>query len=185
MSESASVAGRVDAGPGRTGAYLDVARVVRAHGVRGELRCELLTDFPRRFKPGLRVFVGEEHTPYVVERARLQRGHLLLKLAGVESRSEAEALQGAIVRVSESDAVRLPRGSYFWHQIIGLQVRTTDGQVLGSVIDILQTGSNDVYVVRREAAGQGDLLLPAIRDVIQTIDLDRGEMTVRLLEGLG
>jgi 16S rRNA processing protein RimM len=165
--------------------YLAVAHVVGVHGIRGDLRCVLLTDFPDRFKRGLRIFLGDEHSPHEVERARLERNRVVLKLNGVDSRTDAEALRGATIFVAEGDAVRLPRGSYFWHQIIGLRVRTAGGKVLGTVAEIIETGSNDVYVVRRSPPDSGELLLPAIKDVVRKIDLARGEITVELLEGLG
>jgi 16S rRNA processing protein RimM len=167
------------------GNYLAVARITGAHGIRGEIRCALLTDFPDRFKRGLRVYLGDEQIPREVERARLERNRVLLKLTGVDTRTDAEALRGATMFVAETDAVRLPRGSYYWHQIVGLRVRTTDGRSLGSVAEIIETGANDVYVVRREAPDEGELLLPAIKDVVQKIDLRRGEIVVELLEGLG
>jgi 16S rRNA processing protein RimM len=164
--------------------YLVVAHVAAAHGVRGDVRCVLVTDFPERFKPGLQVYLSEDHIPYEVERARVDRNRVILKLVGVDSRDDAEALRGKTVFVPETDAVRLPRGAYFWHQIIGLRVRTTSGELLGSVAAIMETGANDVYVVRKEPPERGELLLPAIKDVIKKIDLRRGEITVELLEGL-
>jgi 16S rRNA processing protein RimM len=166
-------------------AYLAVARVVAAHGVRGDVRCAILTDFPERFKRGLGIFVGAKRVPHQIERARLDHKGVVLKLSEVDDRDAAEALRGAELCVAEKDAVRLPRGTYFWHQIIGLRVRTTEGQVLGTVADILETGSADVYVVQPDPPAQGELLLPAIKDVVQNIDLRQGEITVALIEGLG
>jgi 16S rRNA processing protein RimM len=164
--------------------YLAVAQVVGAHGIRGDLRCALLTDFPERFKRGLKVYLGAKRTLYEVQRGRAERNRLTLKLVGIDTRDDAEALRGVTVFVAESDAVRLPRGTFFWHQIIGLRVRTADGRALGNVVDILQTGANDVYVVRA-GPEQRELLLPAIKDVVKQIDLASGEMTVELIEGLG
>jgi len=105
-----------------------------------------------------------------------------LKLAGIEDRTAAETLRGALVRVPIEQAVRLPPGSYFWHEIVGLHVQDTRGRALGSVAEVLPTGSNDVYVVR---SAEGDLLLPAIKDVVRAIDRERGVMTVELIPGLG
>ncbi len=172
-----------DAAPPDDG-YLAVARVVAAHGIRGDVRCSLLTDFPERFKRGLRLYVGDERAPHEVERARVDRKGVLLKLSGVDRRDDAETLRGALLCVAEKDAVRLPRGSYFWHDIIGLRVRTTEGRELGKVAEIMETGSADVYVVRPDPPDRGELLLPAIKDVVQKIDLEQGEMTVALIEGL-
>jgi len=162
--------------------FLAIARIAAAHGVKGEVRCELITDFPERFRRTDRVYGGSERTPFAVERARLEKDSVLLKLAGVDTRADAERLRGMLLYVPEADAVPLPDDTYFWHQIIGMRVQTPDGRELGTVAEILPTGSNDVYVVR----GQGrELLLPAIHDVVQHLDVAAGVMTVELIEGLG
>jgi 16S rRNA processing protein RimM len=154
---------------------------VGSHGTRGEVRCQVITDFPERFKRTKRLFAGDDYTAYDVERSRLDRRGVVLKLAGVDDRPAAEQLRGQTLYVPESDAVELPPGSYFWHQIIGLEVRTTDGRTLGRISEILQTGSNDVYVVTREGK---ELLVPAIQDVVRETNLASGTMIVELLEGL-
>ncbi|MEA2641771.1 MAG: rRNA processing protein RimM [Chloroflexota bacterium] len=161
--------------------FLAVARITSAHGVKGEVRCEVITDFPERFKTTRQLFAGEQHAPIELERARLDKRHAILKLAGVESRDEAERLRGQTLYVDEADAVKLPSGTYFWHDIVGLTVKTSAGEALGIVSEILPTGSNDVYVVR---SGRRDLLIPAIKDVVREIDLDRRIMIIDVIEGL-
>jgi len=161
--------------------YLAVARVVGAHGVHGEIRCEILTDFPERLKKTSRLYSGDSHTPLVVERARLHGRGAILKIAGVDSRDDAQRLRGQTLSVPEAEAVPLSEGTFFWHQIIGLRVRTVDGQELGTVTEILQTGGNDVYVVRDE---RREVLVPAIKDVVKEIDLSARQISVELLEGL-
>ena len=155
--------------------------MIGARGLRGELVCAILTDFPERFATTRTVLVGEPPREYAVERHHLQRGRLVLKLAGIGKREAAEQLRGALVEVPVEQAVELPPGQYFWHQIVGLRVVDNAGRDLGTVAEILVTGSNDVYVVRREGR---ELLLPAIRDVVREIDVERGEMRVELLPGL-
>jgi 16S rRNA processing protein RimM len=125
--------------------------------------------------------VGPDKDPYRVERARLVKGAVILQLDGVRTREEAESLRGATLYVPEGEAVQLDEGTYFWYQIIGLTVRSTEGEALGQIVEILQTGSNDVYVVRSDS---GELLIPAIQDVVRSVDLDQGVMTVELIEGL-
>jgi 16S rRNA processing protein RimM len=100
---------------------------------------------------------------------------VILRIDGVKTRDEARALFGQYLFVPESEAVRLPEGEYFVHQIIGLNVVTTGGEALGTVRDVMETGSNDVYVVR--ARGK-EILLPAIKDVVKRVDLDAGTMEV-------
>jgi 16S rRNA processing protein RimM len=111
----------------------------------------------------------------------VQGRFVLLKLEGIDSREAAERWRNAMVVVPEDERVRLPRGHYFWQDVIGLDVRTDDGQRLGRVREILETGANDVYVVDTEP---GELLVPAIKDVVQRIDVPAREMVVRLLDGM-
>ncbi len=158
-----------------------IARVLAPHGIRGELKCAILTDFPRRFASTPRVLVGPQREPFAVQRARVQGHFVLLKLDGVETRDAAERWRNALVQVPQAERVKLPRGHYRWEDVIGLAVRTEEGEPLGPVRDIIQTGANDVYVV--DTAG-GELLIPAIKDVIKRIDLANGEMVVRLLDGM-
>ena len=161
--------------------FLAVARIAAAHGVRGEVRCEVLTDFPDRFASTKHVYGGADRHIISIVRVRRVRTGVLLKLEGVDTRNDAEQLRGMVLYVKDTDAVSLPADTYFWHQIVGLHVRTLDGQELGVIADILPTGSNDVYVVRGDGR---EILLPAIHDVVRNIDLDNGCMTVELLEGL-
>ncbi len=161
--------------------HLEVAEVVAPRGLRGELKAHILTDFPQRFRRSLTVYLGDNKVPYVVERARLQKGWLYLKLQNCDTAEEAEKLRGQKVYVSLADAVPPPEGEYYWFQIIGLQVRTEEGENLGKVVDILQTGSNDVYVVQGH---RGEVLIPALEDVIQQVDLEAGLLLVKLPEGL-
>ena len=161
--------------------------MVAAHGIRGELKCAVLTDFPKRFASTARVFLnaggpqGQVRQAFAVQRARLQGHFVLLKLEDVDTRDAAERWRNALVEVPGSERVALPRGHYFWQDIIGLTVRTVDGEELGRVREILETGANDVYIVDTP---RGELLVPAIKDVVQSIDPARGEMVVLLLEGM-
>lgn len=168
-------------GTGSEPAYLAVAQVLAPHGVNGEIRCAVLTDFPERFRKTRLLHVGESYVPFQVESARLSKGGLLLKLREVESREDAAALRGQVLFVPVAEAMPLPKGSYYWHEIIGLEVRTADGRSLGTVAEILETGSNDVYVVRD---GGHEILVPAITEVVRDVDIVRGVITVDLIEGL-
>lgn len=161
--------------------YLVIARVVSPQGNKGEVKAEVVTDFPDRFASTAAVHVGPEHHRYEVEGHRFMEGAVVLKLRGVDSIQQAESLRGQLLEVPEGEAVDLPAGHYFWHQILGLQVVTQDGVPLGRVEDILQTGSNDVYVVRGQ---RGELLIPAIKQVVKSVDLSDGILSVELIPGL-
>ena len=179
-------------------AFLIVARVLRPHGAQGELACEIITEFPQRFRRTSRVFLtpargparleplaGAEPKPFAVTQARLvqHRGHpeVILTLEDVTDRDGAEALRGWLVQVPESESWKLPRGRFYWHQIIGLRVVTAEGEEIGTVTDILETGANDVYVVKADGR---ERLIPAIKQVVTEIAPERGEMVVSLIPGL-
>jgi len=155
--------------------------VLRPHGLRGEVLCEVLTEFPERFGATRELFLGAPPRPYSLRRARLQGNRVLLALEGVSTSAIAETLRGQDVLVPVEDAVPLPPGRFYWHQVLGLEARDEDGRVLGRVADILETGANDVYVLQ---GADGELLIPAIRDVVLAIDPAAGTITVRLMPGL-
>ena len=156
-----------------------VGRIVTAHGVRGEVKVEPLSDFPERFARGSRLWLdGIERA---VQSGRWQRSQVILKLSGVDSRNEAEALRGKELTVP--DIAELPAGEevYYLHDIVGLRVETPGGETLGEVYDVLSTGSNDVYVVRGD---RGELLLPALDDVVLEVDVPGGRIVVDVPEGI-
>src|SRR6266568_3081361 len=128
--------------------FLVVAQVLGAHGVRGELKCRIVTDFPKqRFKKGNSVLISGQS--YVVQAARIQGDQVLLKLETVADRDAAAAFRGADVEVPADNDLKLPRGQFYWHQVIGLQVEdVTTHELLGEVADIIETGANDVYIVK-------------------------------------
>ncbi|NJN94003.1 MAG: 16S rRNA processing protein RimM [Anaerolineales bacterium] len=163
--------------------YLAVGRIVRAHGLRGEVSVTLLTDFPERFDTTEWLYLGNEFeaTPYRLEKYRWHQDNVLLTLVGVSDRNAAEQLKGLFVQVPIEEAVPLPDGSYYLYQLIGLRVESTEGEVLGTITDVLETGANNVYVVQQE---NREILLPAIPDVVKKIDITQGIMVVQLIEGL-
>ena len=163
--------------------YLAIGRIVRAHGLRGEVSIAVLTDFPERFETTEWVYLGDEFeaTAYRIESYRWHKQNILLTLAGVSDRTQAEKLRGQFVQVPLEEAVSLPEGTYYLYQLIGLEVTSTTGEFLGVITDIIETGANDVYVVEKD--GQ-KILLPAIPDVIKTVDILNGVMVVQVIDGL-
>ncbi len=167
--------------------FLAIGQVVGAHGVRGELRVEILTYDPHRFGRLQQVFVGlegQDPVAWSVEGYRLHRGRALLKLATCDDRTTAETLRGVLLQVPLEEALPLEEGEYYEHQIVGLEVWSVAGEHLGEVIEILYTGANDVYLVRSACPGRREILIPAIEEVVREIDLESGRLVVELLEGL-
>lgn len=158
-----------------------IGRLLRPHGVRGELVLEPFGDFPEWLAEVETVYLGEPPQPHRLAGTRLHRRQWLLQLADCADRNAAEAYQGQLVQIAADYIPPLPPGHYYHHQIIGLTAVTEEGEVLGPVSEVLQTGANDVYVV---AGAAGEILLPAIQSVVRTIDLENKRMTVHLLGGM-
>ncbi|MFI5268372.1 MAG: ribosome maturation factor RimM [Chloroflexota bacterium] len=161
--------------------WLVVGKIVAAFGTKGELRVMSQTDFPKRFEAGAEMWVEREERSFTVEHCRWQKGQAVLKLSAVEDRDRAEELRGRYLRVPGSDLADLEEGEYYLFQLMGLTVLTEEGRELGRIKDVLQTGANDVYVVDTP---RGELLLPAIEEVIREVDLPSGRLVVHLLPGL-
>lgn len=162
--------------------YLVVGEVLRPHGVRGELRMRVMTNYPQRLGELDKLYFGPEHTSHRLLGVRPHRGALLLRLDGIADREAAEHFREMLVYVHISEAVPLEDGEYYLFQLVGLEVVTDDGRVLGNLVDVIETGANDVYVVR--GPDDAEILLPAIPQVIVNVDVPGGRMIVHLLEGL-
>lgn len=159
--------------------YLVVGKVVTPWGTRGELKVAILTDFPDRFRELKRVYLGDE--PWMLEGHRRHGRWVILKLEGCADRNSAEKLRGELVRIPLEEAVSLSEDEYYVYQIVGLEVWTSEGEHLGRVSEVLFTGANEVYVVKGE---RGQILVPAIEDVVREVDLEGGRLIVEPLEGM-
>lgn len=163
--------------------YLAIGKVVRAHGLQGELSVSVLTEFPERFETTEWVYLGDPYqaTPFRVVGYRWHQQNILLSLDGITDRTQAEQFRNQYVQVPIAEAVPLAEGNFYLYQLIGVQVITSAGELLGTVTEVLETGANDVYIV---SDGQREILLPAIPSVILAVDLPAGRMTVELIDGL-
>lgn len=174
---------RIQGKPARQPAeYLAVGRVIRPHGIRGALKVIALSELVRTLEPAVRVFLGEGKIQAVVRAFRRHGKDFLLFLEGCETRTEAERFRDCIVHVLLEDTEPLADGVFYYWQILGLQVISRDGSYLGEVVEILETGANDVYIVRNES-GQ-EFLVPAIASVILEVDLENSQLIIDLLPGL-
>jgi 16S rRNA processing protein RimM len=163
-----------------------IGQVTSACGIKGEVRVYPLTDFPERFKTTDTVFVCREdedfYELYRIENARFHKGMVIIQFAQCTTRQDAEALRGAYLKVEQEKLVKLPPGHYYIHDIIGLDVYDISGSFIGVVRDVLKTGSNDVYVVQR-SEGE-DILVPAIKEIVREIYVEKGQMVIERREGL-
>ena len=162
--------------------FLVVGRLLKPHGLKGELAMRIHTDFPERLQSGTEIYLGEAHTRMIIQTARWHNDVLLITFEGITDREGAEGLTSQWVMVREDDRPALPPGEYYHHQLIGLDVIDRGGQFYGKVAEILSTGANDVLVVVQE--GKPELLIPTTDEVLVEIDLNKANIVVNLISGI-
>ena len=143
------------------------------------MKVQIETDFPQRFSPGEPVFV--DGRPMAIADVSWHRGQPMVKFSTIASAQDARNLQGKSIEIPRSQAQPLPEGHYYHFQLIGLEVRTAGGELLGKIREIIAGQSNDVYVVQ---GTKSDILIPAIEDVVRSVDLRRGFMEIEPIAGL-
>ncbi len=164
--------------------FLRVGVISSTHGVRGEVKVYPTTDDPARFQQLEQVLLdtGKERVPLKIDGVRYFKNLVILKFRGIDSIETVEGYKGMDLYVSREDAVPLAENENFIADLIGMEVRTDEGLYLGELSDVMETGANDVYVVK-PPEGKG-LLLPAIRDCILDVNVEEKRMLVHVLEGL-
>ena len=159
--------------------FVTIGKILAPWGTKGKLKVEVATDFPQRFAPSSKVHINRQ--PMTIDSTEWHKGKAIIKLNAIHSIKDAEKLQGQLVEIHHSQLYPLPEGQYYHFQLIGLEVRTTQGEVLGNITEILSTSSNDNYVV---SGAKGEVLIPAIEDIIESIDLNKGCLVIKPIEGL-
>jgi len=161
-----------------------VGNIVKAFGIRGDVVVQHMTDSADRFRSLRTAWLGTDSQSVAevrIERVTVGPRGVRVKLGGIDDRTAAEALRGKVLFVDEKHRARLPAGSYFVHDVIGLSVHDDRGNALGSVADVLHYPANDIYVVR----GNGnEFMIPAVKEFVAAIDMAHRTMTVHLIEGL-
>ncbi|MCC6299705.1 MAG: 16S rRNA processing protein RimM [Anaerolineales bacterium] len=162
--------------------YLSVGFLRRPHGLHGEIVMDLHTDFPERMKSGRKLFVGNDHKPVTLTSVRPHQAGLLVKFKNIETPEDAGMFRNQWVFVKKADAPPLPEGKIYQHELIGFKVVDEDDNPLGELVEILETGANDVYIVRDDSGKE--ILLPAIPSVILDVEVGSRTLRVHLLDGL-
>ncbi|HLG62524.1 MAG TPA: ribosome maturation factor RimM [Ktedonosporobacter sp.] len=163
--------------------WATIGKIVAPFGIRGELKTFSLSDVPDRFSRLESVYLTPNYRRYAIEGVRPYKGTMvLLKLAGVDDATTAETLRNCDACIPLSQLAELPPDTYYQHDILGLRVITLDERDVGAVVDIIVTGSNDVYVVRAQDGQQ--ILIPAIKEVVKQIDLIRRIIYIDPMKGL-
>lgn len=161
-----------------------VGRIVNTHGIKGELKVMPTTDDPKRFNDLKEIYVERNGLEkYSIEGVRYHKNFVLIKLKGIEDINAGELFKGGLLKIDRKDSLPLKKDEYYMSDLYDLEVFTEEGRYLGKLVDIIYTGSNDVYTVKNEETGK-ELLLPAIKQVIKDVDLEAKKIIVHLLEGL-
>ncbi len=160
--------------------FLEIGQIVNTFGIKGMVKVKAFTDYIERFSELKEVLIDEKE--YKIQEVKYHKNMVLLQLEGITKIEEAEKLKNEYLKIKRENAIPLEEDTYFVVDLIGLNVYSDENEYLGELIDIFNTGSNDIYVVRREEKSQ--LLLPAIKDVIKQIDIENKKIIVHLIKGL-
>ena len=166
------------------GEWVTIGRIVAVFGVHGELKVLPQTDIPHRFAHLRVVHIGPEHRRYRLTKSRPYRADMLvITLAGVETANDAETLIGQALMIPLTELPTLPPDQYYIHDLIGLRAETSTGQTLGTIVDILATGGNDVYVIREVGTGR-DVMVPAVKEMVKRVDIPARVVIIDPIPGL-
>ena len=161
--------------------FLEAGKIVTTHGIRGEVKIMPYTDTPELLAEFDRLFMGRNKDEVTIVRSRVFKNMVIAKIEGVDTPEDAEKLRNKLLYMHRDD-LELGEDTYFIQDLIGMEVRDADSAELYGVIDdVMQTGANDVYVVK---SADKELLVPAIADVVISTDIDGNVMTIRPLDGL-
>ena len=163
---------------------LEIGQIINTFGIKGEVKVFPLTDDIKRFDDLETVYVKnkKESQLYNIESIKYHKNFVLIKFKGINTVEQAEILRNSYLEVDREQAIPLNEGEYFIADLIGLEVYSDEGKLIGKVDDIYNTGANDIYVVKDELGKQ--ILLPGIKEVIKNVDLDGEKITVHLIPGL-
>lgn len=163
---------------------LQVGVITQTHGVRGEVKVFPTTDDVNRFKKLKQVILdtGKETMPLEIQSVKFFKQFVILKFKGIDNINDIEKYKRCSLYVTREHAVPLEEDEYFIADMIGMDVCTEDGNIFGTLKDVIETGTNDVYVI--ESAEHGEVLVPAIKECIRSVDIEKGQMMIHLMDGL-
>lgn len=160
--------------------YLVIGHLGKPHGLNGEMLMYIITDFPERIKAGMTVYIGKDYSKFEIDSFRNHTKGLIIKFVDIDSIEKLENLRNLDVFISTENLIKLPEGEYYHHQLLGMQVFDENGVDLGKLSEILETGANDVYVIK--SADGNEELIPATKENLLHVDLQEKKMVVKTLD---
>lgn len=163
---------------------LEIGKIVNTHGLRGDVKIVVWMDYPEDFESIETAYVKikNEYKKLTVQRIKYQKNNLIVKFEEVNDINEAELFKNSVLYADRDDLGELPEGTHYIVDLIGLDIVDEDGNFIGKLEDVFNTGANDIYDVKRD--GKKNLLLPVIDDVVKKIDIEGGRIVVNIMEGL-
>lgn len=164
--------------------FLEIGQIVNSYGLKGQMKIVPFTDDITRYNELKTIYieVKKQLKEYKIEQIKYHKNNVLIKLEGIDDINDTEQFKNCFVKIDRKNAVKLPEDTYFIVDLIGTEVFTEENVLLGKIVDVFPTGSNDVYVVKDELGKQ--ILLPAISQVIKKVDISNKKMIVNLIKGL-
>lgn len=162
--------------------FLAILKIFKPHALRGEVSAEMLSDFSDTLKHGKAVFIGKEYKQYQINTLRKAGKNYLISFLNHNDRDSVEQLRNQFVYIKSEEMPSLGKDEYYHHDLLGIQVLDTAKQKIGSVSEIISTGANDVYVIIPDLAEKKEILIPAIKSVIKSIDIQERIMIVEIPE---
>ena len=164
--------------------YFEIGQIVNTFGIKGMVKVNPFTDDISQFEEMETILVDKKGSllEMQIEEVKYSKNQVLLKLKGIDTVEEAEKYRNCYLKLPREKARKLPKNTYFIADLIGLEVYTEEGKLLGKVDDIYNTGASDIYIIKDTLGKQ--ILLPAIKEVIKQIDLEQEKIVVHLLDGL-
>ena len=164
--------------------FLEIGQIVNSYGLKGQMKIVPFTDDITRYNELKTIYieVNKQLKEYKIEQIKYHKNNVLIKLEGIDDINDTEQFKNCFVKIDRKNAVKLPEDTYFIVDLIGIELFTEENVLLGKIVDVFPTGSNDVYVVKDELGKQ--ILLPAISQVIKKVDISNKKMIVNLIKGL-
>lgn len=162
--------------------FVVIGKFRKPHGIRGEIRMSVLTEFPELIEEDQQIYVGQNYQPYKIKSLRWHGGDLLVSLEEMADRTAVEIFRNIMVYMKSEDMPAPQEGEYYLHQLLGIEVITDQGEKLGRLKEVILTGANDVYLV--DSPEGKEILLPAIQEVVLDVNLEERTMLVHIIPGL-